>query len=241
VKLGQPVTLLPRRRSDVEAPDFLAAGYRHATVRYGLSSGHSAAARRRSVAGGEDAEALVAESKAAVEASRCADAVALAHRAALLARDSMMVWYNLQITMMRCDTSGAWDFSMEAPAPPDLLPPLQPRADAHAGGECRDMVFSPLSNPSRLVSSRLVSSPLLSSPLLCSPLLPPTLLHSPLPSLPLLSSSHSPLRPSAPRYSPLYLHGAIAIAICKHSIFNSNKQYIFVNTAYSIPTNNIYL
>ena len=29
----------------------------------------------------------------------------------------------LQITMMKCDTTGKWDFSMSAPAPPQLLPP----------------------------------------------------------------------------------------------------------------------
>jgi hypothetical protein len=81
----------------------------------------------------------VAQSKAAIEQSRCADAVRLAHSAAHKARESMMVWYNLQITMMRCDTTGAWDFSMESPAPPQLLPPS---ADdrAHASGECQDLV-----------------------------------------------------------------------------------------------------
>lgn len=53
----------------------------------------------------------------------------------------MMVWYNLQITMMRCDNTGAWDFSMEAPAPPQLLAPAGAVDDKDMElGECGDLV-----------------------------------------------------------------------------------------------------
>ena len=56
-----------------------------------------------------------------LQASSCDRAVRLAHRAAHVARDSMKAWYNLQITMMSCDITGTWDFSMKSSVPPVKL------------------------------------------------------------------------------------------------------------------------
>mgnify|MGYP001328969944 CR=1 FL=1 len=42
--------------------------------------------------------------KAAIERGRCGEAVQLAHDAACLARDSMLVWYNVQVTRKLFET-----------------------------------------------------------------------------------------------------------------------------------------
>ena len=71
--------------------------YAHATRRYSVAGGGV-----RGVAAadsdGERARDLVERCKAAIERGRCGEAVRLAHDAACLARDSMLVWYNVQVT-----------------------------------------------------------------------------------------------------------------------------------------------
>eukprot|EP00802_Teleaulax_amphioxeia_P005790 Tamp_05794.p1 GENE.Tamp_05794~~Tamp_05794.p1 ORF type:complete len:552 (+),score=52.14 Tamp_05794:488-2143(+) len=124
-------------RSEVSSRHYLVP-FRRATEKYAMSGNGGGA----SAEGSAHAQLLVAQSKAALEADKCLDAVRLAHSAAALARDCMLVWYNLQITMMTCDTTGKWDYSLTAPAPPQLLPPDAPL------GECTDLGLVTAASPS---------------------------------------------------------------------------------------------
>lgn len=80
---------------------------------------------------GEDS-GLLQEAQAARERGACEEAVSKIHLAAKAAPDSVLVWYNLQITMMEC---GLWDFSFSAPDPLQLLA-AAPTSHPQYPGDC---------------------------------------------------------------------------------------------------------
>jgi hypothetical protein len=69
-------------------------------------------------AGEESEERIRRANQALAQRNGCGTALKLVHEAASISPWSVNAWYSVQMTMMKC---GMWDYSLEAPAPDELM------------------------------------------------------------------------------------------------------------------------
>lgn len=86
---------------------------------YPFSSSRGVAGGSHAAGAGEESEERIRRANQALaQGNDCATALKLVHEAASISPWSVHAWYSVQVTMLRC---GIWDYSIDAPAPDDLI------------------------------------------------------------------------------------------------------------------------